>query len=112
MVREANKIVSEEWTLRMNEKFKKYKKRFESVQTMAESKHAMQYLFKVASEKQALASSYEWDLQELNSHYEEVEKELKELKKAHQEEINKISREHEDKILFLLRQMSQTEVGI
>ncbi|KAB7496099.1 Chromosome-associated kinesin KIF4, partial [Armadillidium nasatum] len=95
------------------------KKRFESIQTLLESRSCNLYLFQVASECQAQNSVLEADLKDVNNQYEEMcqnlheaETSIKKLKESYADEISNLSREHEDKILFLLRQMSQPKCDL
>ncbi|KAK7067055.1 Chromosome-associated kinesin kif4a [Halocaridina rubra] len=94
------------------------KKRFDSLQSMTESKYAMAYLFDAAVCSQVSCSSREADLKDLQVNFEEassnleqLEVEMKRIKEAHQEELTRLSQEHEDKVLFLLRQMPKAEGG-
>ncbi|XP_066943400.1 chromosome-associated kinesin KIF4A-like [Macrobrachium rosenbergii] len=88
------------------------KKRFDSMQSMSESKCALGYLFEVAVDNQVNCAAREMDIQdlqagneELSATVEDLEAEVRRLKETYQAELTRLSQEHEDKVLFLLRQM-------
>ena len=89
------------------------KKRFESVQSMIEAKHAMKYLFDNLISSKAIYASKESDMNDLQMQYddisntvEEYESIIKSLKNEHNSDLEKLSREHEDKILYMLAKLN------
>ncbi|XP_068231625.1 chromosome-associated kinesin KIF4-like [Palaemon carinicauda] len=95
------------------------KKRFDSLQSMIESKCALTYLFEVAVNNQVNSAVQETDLkdlqvanEELTASLEDLEAEIRRLKEVHQAELTRLGQEHEDKVLFLLRQMPTAKDNI